>query len=205
MHRLIARIVQVSVYLSFEIFVLLHFFFVVVWFYNCTTTNIYILFVLLYYIDGWYGGDSLSSESGLLKCKECDCDAKYCNDGNNGTGRCTHPPRPNTPSGSNNKDIIPTVVVASGCGLAFLGVLFCFMQKNKKKTRSTQHQKEWETQTINDPLISQTNNVNHTMTTPTNAYEADTSNINYDEGVDEMGGETLEDRLKRMSALMAAE
>ena len=167
-------------------------------------TFIYILFVCCI-IDGWYGGDSLSSESGLLKCEECDCDAKYCSDGNNGTGRCTHPPRPNTPSGSNNKDIIPTVIVASGCGLAFLGVLFCFMQKNKKKTRSTQHQKEWETQTINDPLISQTNNVNHTMTTPTNAYEADTSNINYDEGVDEMGGETLEDRLKRMSALMAAE
>ena len=41
------------------------------------------------------------------------------------------------------------------------------------------------------------------MTTPTNAYETDTSNIDYDEGVDNMGGETLEDRLKRMSALMA--
>ena len=154
---------------------------------------------------GWYGGDSMVEE-GRLVCQECDCDAKYCDDGNNGTGRCTHPPTPGSaPSPAGGPGSIPIIVfVAAGCGVIFIGCIVIFVGRSKKRTNLQQRQEASRTATVNEPLLQAPIGVGGYR--PMSKTEEETSQQkSMMQGSDafatggDADGESLEERLARMA------
>ena len=144
-------------------------------------------------------------EEGRLVCQECDCDAKYCDDGN-GTGRCTHPPTPGSaPSPAGGPVSIPIIVfVAAGCGVMFIGCIVIFVGRSKKRTNLQQRQEASRTATVNEPLLQAPIGVGGYR--PISKTEEETSQQkSMMQGSDAFAtggdayGESLEERLARMA------
>ena len=154
---------------------------------------------------GWYGG---IEHRDRLECHECACDSQYCDDGNNGTGRCTNPPTPGSaPGPSGGGGNVPIVAIVSAtCGLFFIGLVVYFVGQAKKRSRAREHQKHFQNATINDPLIQPKQNISAQSNDmgPPGGYggfdvlPADQQMSKEDEAFG--SGETLEERLARMAA-----
>ena len=144
---------------------------------NCTSCS-----------SGWYGGDTVVDD-GRLVCQECDCDAHYCDDGNNGTGRCRQPPTPGSaPTPASPAGSIPIIVfVAAGCGVLFIGCIVFFVGRSKRRSHEQQRQEASRTATVNEPLLQAPIGVG--------GYRPISSP---EEG--DPGEESLEERLARMAS-----
>lgn len=155
---------------------------------------------------GWYGGNSDNIGDHTLRCQECACAAQYCDDGNNGTGKCRPPLPPTTPSPSGGNGRVPSEpivsIVASLCGVFVIGLVVFFVGRSKNKSNKPNEN------TMNEALLRNSStpavNNNSLNTTPDggrgggyngfNVLPPDQKLVN-----DDANEESLEERLARMA------
>ena len=134
-----------------------------------------------------------------LRCEECNCAAQYCDDGNNGTGRCTLPPTPGSAPTPSTGSVPITVFVAAGCGILFIGCIVVYVGRSKQNARNA-----GRTTTVKEPLLqAPALPIGTGGYRPMSATEERVSLQQQQAAMeDELGGESLEERLARMEREM---
>ena len=150
---------------------------------------------------GWFGSPS-KSQPDLLRCEECDCTAQFCDDGNNGTGKCTFP-SPGSSPGAGPAHVPIIAIVSASLGVLLVGAVAFFVARKSKETNAGGGG------TINNPLLGasssssssavNTGNTVKSSSAAVNTGYTEQPTLNEPEAFANDGGESLEDRLARMA------